>query len=266
MTQPAWSSLGEARTAYARWPHPVDREWAFGGSTGRGVKVAVVDSGIEADHPLVGGVDGAVVVDESGEALRIVTDTVGDVAGHGTACAGIIRSLAPDCALYGVRVLGEDSTGTGAAFVAGLEWAVEQGFDIVNVSMSTRKSALAAALHSVADDAYFRRTLIVSSAHNAAVESFPWRFASVLSVGCHDGPDPYEVRFNPRPPVEFFARGVDLDIAWLGGESTIATGNSFATAHVAGLCALMRAKHPNLTPFEVRSLLFMTASNVELAA
>ena len=67
--------------------------------------------------------------------------------------------------------------------------------------------------------------------------------------------DPYALYANPRPPVEFFARGLNVEIAWLGGETITATGNSFATPHVSGLCALVLGKHPHLTPFQVKTLL-----------
>ena len=99
-----------------------------------------------------------------------------------------------------------------------------------------------------------------------AIPSFPWRFASVVSVGCHEATDPLDFRYNPRPPAEFFARGVDVEVAWLDGETTTVTGNSFATAHLSGICALLVSKHPGLTPFEVKSLLYLTASNVESGA
>jgi subtilisin family serine protease len=266
---PAWSALGAAhdRELPVRWPHPVSREWAWGGSTGRGVSVCVIDSGIEHGHPRVGAVDGAVTVVEDGDGgTAVVTDDAGDVAGHGTACAGVIRALAPDCALYSVRILGHDATGSGPALLAGLTWAVKQGFDIVNLSVSTRRRDFADALRALADDAYFQRTVVVASAHNMAVESFPWRFASVISVGCHETSDPLDFRYNARPPVEFFARGVDVDLAWLGAGSTTATGNSFATAHVAGVCALLLGAHPGLLPFEVKTLLYLTATNVRRAA
>lgn len=268
MGLPAFSATSDlaARRLPVRWPSPISREWAWGGSTGRGVRVCIVDSGIERDHPRVGPVDGAVVVelDEDG-ASRVMPDEQGDVSGHGTACAGIVRGLAPDCALHSVRVLGPEATGSGGALMAGLTWAVEQGFDVVNMSLSTRRRDFALALHDLVDAAYFRRTALVASAHNAAVESFPWRFSSVFSVGSHEGEDPQEFRYNVLPPVEFFARGVDVEIAWLGGGTTVATGNSFATAHLAGVCALVLAKHPGLTPFELKSLLYLTASNVGAA-
>ena len=262
---PAWSATPSASGARlaARWPEGVTREWAWGGSIGRGVRVCIVDSGVDASHPAVGGIEGAVAVVKQGEGeLVVVEDTAGDVAGHGTACAGIVRAVAPGCAIHSVRVLGERATGSGRALIAGLRWAAQQGFDVVNMSLSTTRRQYLEALHEIADDAYFRRSLIVASAHNMAVESFPWRFSSVISVGSNESADPFEFQYNPRPPVEFFARGVDVEIAWLGGETITATGNSFATAHISAICALILAKHPGLAPFDVKSLLYLTASNV----
>ena len=62
--------------------------------------------------------------------------------------------------------------------------------------------------------------------------------------------------------MELFARGLNVDIAWLGGETITATGNSFATPHVAGICALILSKHRELTPFQLKSVLHLTATNV----
>src|ERR671930_591844 len=134
----------------------------------------------------------AVSLGENDEAI-IEPDTEGDLCGHGTACAGIVRSLAPDCELTSVRVLGAGYTGSGAVMLAGLEWAIEQGFDVVNMSLSTTKKQYVDRLHELADAAYFKRTLLVASAHNMPVESFPWRFASVVSVGSHEAEDPFVV-------------------------------------------------------------------------
>ena len=80
-----------------------------------------------------------------------------DLVGHGTACAGIIRSFAPEAEIYSVRVLGANLKGQGALFLAGIEWAVEQGIDVVNMSLSSKSEAMFAPLHDVADQAYFRR-------------------------------------------------------------------------------------------------------------
>jgi subtilisin len=210
----------------------------------------------------VGPVATAVAVEaaEHGE-MRIVPDDLGDVCGHGTACAGVVRALAAECELHSVRVLGAGATGSGELILAGLEHAVGQGFDVINMSLSTTKKRFAETLHELADGAYFRRTVIVAAAHNMPVESFPWRFSSVISVGSHESDDPWQWYANPSPPVEFFARGIDVDVAWPGGRTIRATGNSFAAPHIVGFCALALAKHPQLTPAQLKSLLYLTASN-----
>lgn len=263
---PAWSlpaDVAESIRIRAGWPERVTREWAWGGSSGAGVRVCVLDSGVELEHPKVGAVQRSVAVTRDGEEIAIADDDQGDLCGHGTACAGIIRSLAPDCEIVSVRVLGAGYTGSAPVMLAGLEWTIEQGFDIVNLSLSTTKKQYVDRLHELADIAYFKRTMLVASAHNMPVESFPWRFASVISVGSHESADPLTFYANPSPPVEFFARGLNLQIPWLGGATITATGNSFATPHIAGICALILAKHPALTPFQLKSVLHLTASNVD---
>ena len=263
---PAWSlpaGTAESLALPTEWPGKVTRDWAWGDSTGKGVKVCILDSGVEVGHPMVGDVDGAVAV-EVGEddEVSIVDDAEGDLCGHGTACAGIVRSIAPEVTIFSVRVLGAGFTGSGTALLGGLRWAVEQGFDVINMSLSTTKSQFAGMLHEVADTAYFRRAVLVASAHNMPVESYPWRFSSVISVGSHEEPDPLTFFYNPNPPVEFFARGVDVEVAWLSGGKARSTGNSFATPHLSGICALILGKHPELTPFQLKHALYLTASNV----
>jgi subtilisin len=266
---PAWSLPADAASAIrfeAGWSAALDREWAYGGATGAGVRVCILDSGIEHGHPLVGEVQQSwgVSIDAEGEP-HVQEDTVGDGVGHGTACAGIVRSLAPDCELVSVRVLGDGYKGSGRVMLAGLRWAIEQGYDVVNMSLSTTKKEFAGLLHELADTAYFQRTALVASAHNMPVESYPWRFSSVISVGSHEEQDPFALYYNPTPPVEFFARGLEIDVAWLGGTTLRCTGNSFATPHVSGLCALVLSKHPELTPFQLKSVLMSIASNVSSA-
>ena len=265
-TLPAWSlpkSDVERIGLAPAWPERVTREWAWNGSTGKGVRVCILDSGVEGNHPLVGGLENAVTISVGEDESPIVTeDTEGDLSGHGTACAGIVRTLAPDCSLSSVRVLGQGFKGSGPVLLAGLRYAVEQGFDVINMSLSTTKKPFAAVLHELADSAYFRRTVLVASAHNMPVESYPWKFSSVISVGSHEEEDPLAFFYNPNPPVEFFGRGVNVDVAWLDGHSITVSGNSFATPHLTGICALILAKHPELTPFQLKSVLYLTATNV----
>jgi subtilisin len=263
---PAWSLPAEAlaQSQLARdWPDGPTREWALGGSTGAGVRVCVIDSGVDAGAR-IGEVQSAVAV-ERGEdgAIHVRPDGHGDLCGHGNACAGIIRSLAPDCELHSVRVLGAGFSGNGALLVEGVRQALREGYDVLNLSLSTASEEWRAALYELTDKGYFQRSLIVASAHNMPVESFPWRFASVISVGSHDQPDPLTWYANPEPPVDLFARGVDVEVAWQGGETITATGNSFAAPHVSGICALIRAKHPTLAPAGVKHLLTLLADNVE---
>jgi subtilisin family serine protease len=243
-------------------PEVLDREWAWGGSTGAGVPVAIVDSGIDPEHELVGPVTRAAHVERNADGETVLVEgSVGDRAGHGSACAGIVRSFAPECELWDVCVLGAGAKGNSAALVRGVQWAVEQGCRVVNLSLSSSKAEAAALLHEVADSAYFGRSVLIASAHNLQVRSYPWRFSSVISVASHEGDDPYEFLYNPEPPVEFFARGLNVEVAWLGGGRIVAAGNSFATAHITGLCALILAKHPELTPFQLKSVLYATAAN-----
>ncbi len=260
-----WNMLGRGRQGLETrtdWPAAVTADWAWGGSTGAGIRVCIIDSGVDSGHPLAGPVQGsfAIVTNEDGQ-REVAEIKAGDSCGHGTACASIIRSIAPDCEIYSLQVLNR-FTGSPDAFVTGLRWAISQGFDVVNLSLSTPRRQFAHLLHGLADDAYFQRLMLVASAHNLPLESFPWRFASVLSVGSHAEGDSGIFFYNPDPPVEFFAHGVDVEVAWLAGEQAKCSGNSFATPHMTGYCARILGKHPDLTPFQVKTALYMLASNV----
>ncbi len=265
---PAWSlAPGDAVPAASRadWPAMPDRAWAFGDGRAAGVRVAIIDSGIDPRHPVLAGpLQRAVAVELGGAAgATVVADELGDVSGHGTACAGIVRALAPACELTSVRVLGPDLTGGGDALVAGLRWAIAEGHQVVNLSLSTTKARFAEALRALVDEAYFRGAMLVASAHNMPVESWPWRFAPVLSVGSHALPDGEAFFANPNPPVEFHARGLDVEVGWAGGTTIRASGNSFATPHMAAMAARVLGAHPGLRPFELKTVLHLIATNRE---
>ncbi len=261
---PAWSEpftgadlSGLARAARLEG---VDRSWAFDGGTGRGVTVAIIDSGLEVAHPaLAGRVVESVAVEMLDGEPNIVADEAGDLFGHGTACGGIILGLAPEVELVSVRVLGADLKGKGAAFLAGLEWATKRGVQVANLSLSSKSETLFPYFHEVVDAAYFANVHLVSAANNVAGLSYPSLFATVYSVAAHAVPDSWLVYYNPKPPVEFGAWGVDVPVAWRDGGSTVATGNSFAAPHVAGFVAAILSVHPGLTPFEVKAILASVA-------
>jgi subtilisin len=263
---PAWgaptATLREEKFDVSQFGE-VTPDWAWGGSDGSGVNVAVLDSGVDGSHPMVKRLERSVGVVPSDEGEFTVADCdPTDPAGHGTACAGVISSIAPEAALTSVRVLTNGKHGTGAGLIAGLRWAIDEGFDVINMSLSTGKPQFCLALHELADRAYFRRCVIVASAHNMPVRSFPWPFASVISVASHDELDSSVYYYNPSPPVDFFARGMGVEVAWPGGAKIRSTGNSFATPHITGTCARILSKHPMLTPFQLKSVLYLAASNV----
>ena len=263
---PAWSDafLPDARAGLER-VRPLgvmDRAAVFGASDGAGVTVAIIDSGVEGDHPAVGGRLTRSLRVEVGDVSQVVDDPDAvDLVGHGTACAGIIHAIAPAAELVSIRVLGADNRGGGAAFATALEWAIGQGFGVVNLSLSSRSESMAGRFHDLADAAYFANTLLVCAANNVTGPSYPSLFAAVLSVAAHGVRDPDVWFYNPDPPVEFGAHGLDVDVAWRAGARIRATGNSFAAPHLAGRAALIRAVHPEATPFEVKTLLAATATD-----
>jgi len=262
---PAWSEpfANDHRAALRRLApfDEIDRAWAFGGADGEGVVVAIVDSGVEGAHPAIGGrLRESVRVELDGDDAAVVADEPFDAVGHGTACAGIVLGLAPRATILSVRVLGSDNRGKGLAFATGLQWAIERGASIVNLSLSSRSESLYGTLHDLVDRAYFANVLLVCAANNVAVASYPSLFASVVSVAAHDVRDPDVWFYNPRPPVEFGAYGLDVDVAWKDGGRIIATGNSFAAPHIAAHAARIRSAHPSATPFETKTILAATAT------
>ena len=244
-------------------------DWAWGGATGEGVRVAVVDSGIDAGHPdLEGKVDNesgvVVTLDGTGQVV-VVPGPHEDAFGHGTACAGIIHGLAPRASITSVCVLGPGLVGKANAFLAGLGWAVEQGFDIINLSLGTTRRDWALAFYEVCDRAYFEGSFVVTAANNLARPSFPSLYASVASVACNLSKDPFRFHYNPEPPTEFLAPGIDIEVCWRGGGRISGTGNSYAAPHIAGIAALVKSKHPELRPFQLKTVLWATAANVREA-
>lgn len=264
--RPAYSSPFAPEALQAINPvMPIDNitpEWAWAGSTGKGVKVAVIDSGIDAAHPDVRNVSGYVAITDGPEGLVYDTEPHEDSYGHGTACAGIIRQVAPECELYSVKVLGANLSGRGTVFAAGLRWAIENSMQACNLSLGTTKRDFFAVLHELADLAYFRNVILVTAANNMPMPSFPSVYASVIAVASHTEKDPYLFYYNPQPPVEFGAPGIDVRVAWKDGGYVTSTGNSYAAPHITGIVAKILGKHPELTLFQMKAVLRALAANV----
>lgn len=253
---------------------PTTSEWAgffrFGddwrGASGRGVSVAIIDSGIDVLHPdLAGKVESSVEARIENKKVVFDPSDDGDSAGHGTACAGIIASIAPDAELHSIKVLGAGGLGDGLAFMAGLEWAIKQKYRVINLSLGTTKPQFFAPLHDLLDRAYQAGCIVVAAANNLPQPSFPSVFSSsLISVIKSDQTDPLKFGFHYGEVIELTAPGVNVRTAWPGGGYRNLTGNSFACPHIVGVIALLLEKHPNLTPFNVKSALHSIAMENQL--
>ena len=248
------SSVGRV----ARYLHLAE-DWRS--ATGNGVSVAVIDSGIDHGHPdLRGRV--ADLVEARADNKRIVFDSSlsGDSAGHGTACAGIIAKLAPEARLYSIKVLGPAGLGDGQAFLAGLEYAINERYRIINLSLGTTKPQFFSPLHDLLDRAYQAGCVVVAAANNLPHPSFPSVFSSsLISVIKSTERDPMKFGFHFGEVIELTAPGVNVRTAWLDKGYRNLTGNSFACPHIVAIIALLLEKHPEMTPIQVKSALYAIA-------
>lgn len=243
----------------------ISRDWAWGAGNGAGVRVAIIDSGVDSSHPDVGEVNGYMAIRAGARGVGLVYDDKphADSFGHGTACAGIIRKLAPQCEIYSVKVLGAGLMGRGNVFAAGLRWALDNKMHVCNMSLGTTKADFFGTLHELADRAYFQNTMLVTAANNMPIPSFPSVYSSVISVASHETQDPYLFYYNPNPPVEFGAPGINVRVAWQDGGYLTATGNSFACPHICGLVTKILGQHPQMTVFQMKSVLRALCANVK---
>jgi subtilisin family serine protease len=239
----------------------IQPEKLWQGRTGRGVRVAVVDSGIDTAHPdLIGKVKDSVEIVAADGKLEFRPSASGDQAGHGTACAGIIASIAPEAELYSVKVLGPQGSGSGEMFLVGLDYAIKQRFQVINLSLGTTKSEYFGPVHNLLDRAYQAGCIIVAAANNLPYPSFPSIFSSsVIAVVKRSGGDPFNFAYRYGQVIEMVAPGVDVKTTWPGGGYRQLTGNSFACPHIVGIVALIKEAFPDLTPFQVKSILYTIA-------
>jgi subtilisin family serine protease len=253
------TGLKERGNANASVYFQIDDDWKK--RSGKSVSVAVIDSGVDAEHPDLRG-----KIRESVEARRdekrIVFDNSisGDSAGHGTACAGIIANIAPEAEIYSIKVLGAGGLGDGQSFLAGLEYAIKKRYRVINLSLGTTKPQFFAPLHDLLDRAYQAGCIVVAAANNLPQPSFPSVFSSsLISVIKSAETDPFNFGFQYGEVIELTAPGVNVRTPWLGSGYRNLTGNSFACPHIVGVIALLLDAHPNLTPFEVKSALYAIA-------
>ncbi|MEO0476307.1 MAG: S8 family serine peptidase [Planctomycetota bacterium] len=230
---------------------------SLGGHDGSGVRVAIIDTGVEENHPWVGGKlaeSYGVVLFEDGRADIEPCEPM-DVCGHGTAAAGQVRRVAPGAELISIRVLSETREGSSEALVSALQWVAQQQVDVVNLSLSTLRLALALRIGHAVDELYAKHVpCICAKGYQQDGRDYPTSFGASIGV-TYDALEPAELRYREGEMVEFVAQGVDSIVAWQHGGTRKVTGSSYATPLVSGLVARMLSARPGLSVFEIKTLL-----------
>jgi hypothetical protein len=204
----------------------------FVGRTGRGVRVAVIDSGVHAAHPHVGGVSGGVAFDADGRELEDVVDRLG----HGTAVAAAIREKAPEAEILAVKVFDRSLSATGTALVRAIEWAAAQGAALVNLSLGTTNERHRAALAEAVAHASAAGAIIVAAAPEPSAHWLPGALPGVVAVEV-DWDCPRDACRVSADGLRLRASGYPRPIPGVPPERNL-KGVSFAVANVTGLLAL----------------------------
>lgn len=241
------------------------------GNEGYGIKVAVLDTGVDYTHPDLdanykGGWD---YVNNDNDPM--------DDNGHGTHVAGTIAAendgsgvvgVAPEASLYALKVLDETGSGYFSEVVAALEWCVENGIQITNNSYGSSQDP-GELVQQAFDNAYAAGVLNVASAGNSGNPpgrgndiSYPARWDSVVAVAATDQDDSRARWSSTGPGLELSAPGVDINSTLPGGGYGEKSGTSMASPHVAGTAALVWAADSSLTDEQVRVRLRDTADDL----
>jgi len=241
------------------------------GNKGAGVHVAIIDTGIDQDHPdLIANIfDGVNFVPGKGKNSSFEPNAWDDDHGHGTHCAGIVAAddnsfgvvgVAPDAWLLGVKVLDNRGRGKASDFIAGVEWAVANHAEIISISLRMSGEGVEEACNA----AYDAGVLLVKSAGNNRGRgvTFPAHLDSVLAVSAIDEND-YIAEFSSvGPEVELAAPGVNIYSTYKNGAYHHMDGTSMACPHVSGVAALVWATGDYDNPSGVRLQLHRTADRL----
>ena len=234
-------------------------------STGRGVKIAVIDTGIDAEHP---DLQGAIV--ETFDAIGS-KDPRPDM--HGTAIAGIIRArglvtgVAPDATLLAVRAFETAPRrglpeSTSFILLRALDWSVRRGANVVNLSFSGDRDP---AMERVIAEAVRRNVILVAAAGNGgpkAAPSYPAAYPQVIAVTAHDSADHLYAYANHGAYIAVAAPGVDILVPILKRGHMFMSGTSMSSAYVTGIIALLLERAPNLSPERAARILMDTANDL----
>lgn len=247
--------------------HTNDSDGDGSNETGDGVDIAIVDSGIDRDHPDLQANVG------TGESFVDYTSAWDDDNGHGTHVAGIVGAIdndegvvgvAPESTLHAAKVLDDSGTGSYSDIAAGIEWAADQGYDVVNLSLGGDTST--STLKDACQYAHDRGVLLVAAAGNSGDDQVihPARYDTVIAVSATTKDDGLASFSNTGTSVELAAPGKDVYSTDKGGGYATHSGTSMACPHVAGAGALVMANGKSHT--EARTQLNDTAEDIDLAS
>ncbi len=226
-------------------------------TTGKGVKVGIIDTGVESTHKHLGtSMKGIydVVHQGRGKFKTEKVDEGEDFVGHGTACAGIIHDIAPDAELYSVRVIGSGLGDTTDRLLEGFRFALDQDWPILNLSLGTNK--FNRPLFQLAEDACYKGKIIIASKDNQRNKvGYPAALSAVLAVDMEHFENAMEFRYRLGQKVEVEAKGIYVNAPSPGGGYQLYTGTSFACPHVSAITARLMEKIDGLTSFQLRTIL-----------
>lgn len=242
---------------------PEEARRAIAEGTGEGIKIAIIDSGVEVGHPKLEGLVLAddVAISNDGMRIGVASGEGRDVFGHGTAIASIIRRIAPGAAIGSFRVLDERLAGRTAIIREGVRQAIDRGYNMLNCSFGCR-GEVQYIMHykEWIDESYLKGIHIVSACNNFdfSIPEWPGYFPTVITVNMARA-NGLEFYYSRGHLVEFAAAGDRLEVAWIGGTRKNVTGSSYAAPHVAAILARLLSVYPELPPLEAKALLHRLA-------
>jgi subtilisin family serine protease len=224
----------------------------FTGYTGRGVKVGIIDSGVNPAHPHVGGVAGGAGI--SASKADFTTDYL-DYIGHGTAVAGAIREKAPDALLYAVKVFDRALTTNIESIIKAIDWCIEKGIDVINLSLGTVNLQHREKLETAVARAAEKGTVIVAAHEMSGQPSLPGCLRSVVGVvmDWESPSDSYSVSGAIDDRV-FVASAYPRQIPGVPRERNL-NGISFAVANMTGFVTRAREFAPTVPVDQFKGLL-----------
>jgi len=228
---------------------------------GKGVRVAILDSGVNALHSHVREVAGGVHI-QLRENGRLDFDTdYRDLLGHGTAVAGVIRAKSPEAELFAVRVFDRELRTHSAVVAAAIRWAVEQNVHLINISLGTEREEHREVLRSACDEAARQGVILVAASEGDERDWFPASFPNVIAVAGDDRCAWDEHFYFPDSAVPFRAHPSPRPLPGRP-QSLNLRGHSFAAAHITARVVQMLQENPHARHAEVVEFLITQATAV----